>query len=94
MLQSLGVSFTEKETQEVFALVDTDGGGEIDVDEFETWFNESTQPRRFARRGSLAPDIQGFAKGGMTTAAGTVAPPNAGATALRLAVAQTKESHA
>jgi|EP01047_Picozoa_sp_COSAG01_P059078 Ca2+-binding EF-hand superfamily protein len=77
MLRSLGVNFTAKESREVFALVDQDGGGEIDLGEFETWFNDATQPRRTKRRGSLNMDDLGAI---------------AEASELSLSVAQTKES--
>ena len=58
MLLSLGVSFKKDEIHHVFSLVDVDGGGEIDLEEFQGWFDRARAPRARKRRGSLEEDIQ------------------------------------
>ena len=68
---------SDQQLHSVFDYVDEDGGGEIDLGEFETWFNDATQPRRTKRRGSLNMDDLGAI---------------AEASELSLSVAQTKES--
>ena len=39
MLTSLGVVFTKEEVDQVFLMVDADGGGEIELSEFTAWYN-------------------------------------------------------
>ena len=88
MLLSLGVTFKKDEIQHVFSLVDIDGGGEIELEEFQGWFDRARRaPRARKRRGSLEEDsladlanLQGGFDSAQTSSS------------LVISVAQTKET--